>query len=177
MSSTPITVQTRVSPDVSHLSLQIKPKLCRGSWNDGRVLDPLGHHEVLQLLQVFFVHRVLLRPLVVDVCEVVGALQELLIVEWIVPILGRRDQVWEDEKELAVCLVSFTGTLYPGDVGPLRQESPDQLTQEGGARGTLARGNSEHSLVRGAEGDEVPDGRRGTPLQQTSEQQPALRDS
>ena len=70
-----------------------------------------------------------------------------------------------------------TLTLYPGDVGALIEQPPDQLTQEGGARGTLARGNSEHSLVRGAEGDEVPDGGRRTPLQQTSEQQPALRDS
>ena len=75
------------------LALQVEPELGGGSRNDGGVLQPLGHHKVLQLLEVLLVLRVLLLPLVVDVCEVVGPLQELLVVEGVVPVLGWRDEV------------------------------------------------------------------------------------
>ena len=78
---------------MSHLTVQIEAKVSRGSRNDGGVLQPLGHHKVLQLLEVLLVLRVLLLPLVVDVCEVVGPLQELLVVEGVVPVLGWRDEV------------------------------------------------------------------------------------
>ena len=69
--------------------------MSRGSRNDGGVLQPLRQHKVLQPLNILSVLRVLLQPLVVDVSEVVGSLQELLVVEWVVPVLGRRDQVCE----------------------------------------------------------------------------------
>ena len=55
---------------------------------DGLVLQPLSQHKVLQLDDVFPVLLILLQPLVVDVGQVVGAVQELLVVEWVVPVLS-----------------------------------------------------------------------------------------
>ena len=74
-------------PPISHLSVQIKAKVCGWSRYDGLVLQPLSQHKVLQLQQVLLVLGVLLQPLVVDVGQVVGAIQELLVVERIVPVL------------------------------------------------------------------------------------------
>ena len=65
--------------------------------------------------------------------------------------------------------------MYPGNVGSFRQQPPDQLTQGGGPGGALALGHAEHSLVGGAERDEVPHWRGGTPLEETPEHQTALR--
>ena len=55
---------------------------------------------------------------------------------------------------------SLVLTLYPGDVRPLIEESPDQLA-EGGAKHWvsdegLAAGDTKHALVRGAECHKVP---------------------
>ena len=72
---------------LSHLSVQIEAKVCRCSRYDGLVLQPLGQHKVLQLHHVFPVLVILLQPLIVDVGQVVGAIQELLVVERVVPVL------------------------------------------------------------------------------------------
>ena len=73
---------------ISHLSVQIKAKVCRCSRNDGLVLQPFSQHKVLQLQEVLPVLGVLLQPLIVDVGQVVGAIQELRVVQRVVPILG-----------------------------------------------------------------------------------------
>ena len=52
------------------------------------VLQPLSQHKVLQLQEVLPVLGVLLQPLIVDVGQVVGAIQELRVVQRVVPILG-----------------------------------------------------------------------------------------
>ena len=72
---------------LSHLSVQVEAKVCRCSRYDGLVLQPLSQHKVLQLQQVLLVLGVLLPLLVVDVGQVVGAIQELLVVERVVPVL------------------------------------------------------------------------------------------
>ena len=74
-------------PPISHLSVQIKAKMRRWSRYDGLVLQPLSQHKVLHLQQVLLVLSILLRPLVVDVGQVVGPVQELLVVQRIVPVL------------------------------------------------------------------------------------------
>ena len=110
------------------------------------------------------VSAVLLLLLVVDVGQVVGAGQEEGVVEGVVPVLGRGDQVLC--RGLVTCI--FRGCrcshLYPGDVCTHVEEPPDQLAQRGPQHGVphpgLALGHAEHALVRGAEGHQVPGKRR-----------------
>ena len=55
-----------------------------------------------------------------------------------------------------------TLTLYPGYVGPIIEEPPDQLTEGGPQHRVpdegLAAGDTEHALVRGTECHKVPGG-------------------
>ena len=81
---------TKLPPN---LTVQIKSKLSGSPRNDSLVLQPLGHHKVLQHQQVLLVLLGLLQPLVVDVGQVVGAVEELLVVERIVPVLSGCDQI------------------------------------------------------------------------------------
>ena len=73
---------------LSHLSVQIEAKVCRCSRYDGLVLQPLSQHKVLQLHDILLVVLILLQPLVVDVGQVVGAIEELLVVQRVAPVLG-----------------------------------------------------------------------------------------
>ena len=72
--------------------------MCGWSRYDGRVLQPFSQHKVLQLQQVFLVLGGLLQPLVVDVGQVVGAIQELLVVQRIVPVLRKGDIKFDSAK-------------------------------------------------------------------------------
>ena len=62
------------------------------------VLQPLSQHKVLQLQEVLPVLGVLLQPLIVDVGQVVGAIQELLVVQRIVPVLRKGDIKFDSAK-------------------------------------------------------------------------------
>ena len=52
-----------------HLSILVEAKLCRHPGFDGCVLEPLHHHELLQLQEVLFVGGILHLPLIVDVSQ------------------------------------------------------------------------------------------------------------
>ena len=132
---------------------QVPSKVRWGVGYDGGVFSPLDQDHVLQLHQVGSVALILLISLIVDIRQVGGAGDESCSVEWIMPVLCRGDHVCQDWWHIFKWF--FIVTLDPGNISSLRQESPDEFTEQSWSSAGLTRGHSEHSLVRWPEGDKV----------------------
>ena len=77
----------------SHLSREIESKLGGCCRNDGGLVPPPHHHEILQPQQVLPVLVPLVLPLIVDVRQVDAAIEKLSVVEGVMPVLRRGNQI------------------------------------------------------------------------------------
>ena len=77
----------------SHLSGEVESKLGGCCRNDGGLVPPAHHHEVLQPQQVLSVLARLLLPLIVDVRQVDAAIQKISVIKGVMPVLRRGNQI------------------------------------------------------------------------------------